>query len=83
MIMAKRKKKKSLFKNIDTNRKMEITGILVMAISILLFLSIVSYHPDDYALVKTQSWTDAGQGSHIWLNVAGAYSAFLFVHTMF
>lgn len=80
--MAKRKKKTS-FKTIDTKRKMEITGVLVMAISILLFLSIVSYHPDDYALVKSQTWADAGQGSHNWLNVAGAYIAFLFVHTMF
>src|SRR5690625_4240861 len=81
--MAKRKKKAPLFKNFDTSRKMEITGVLVMAISVLLFLSIVSYHPEDFALVKQHSGKEAGQASHNWLNVAGAYIAYLFVYTMF
>jgi len=81
--MAKRKKKAPLFKNFDTSRKMEITGVLVMAISVLLFLSIVSYHPEDFALVKQLSGKEAGQASHNWLNVAGAYIAYLFVYTMF
>src|SRR5690625_1400849 len=81
--MAKRKKKALLFEDLDKSRKMEITEVLVKAISVPLFLSNLSYHPEDFALVKQLSGKEAGQASHNWLNVAGAYIAYLFVYTMF
>lgn len=61
-----------------------------MAISFLLLLSIASYHADDYAIVKSMSWSsyfsmDTGETLKVtnWLGVAGAYIAYFFVHTLF
>lgn len=69
---------------------MEIAGILTIAISILLLLSIASYHPGDYAVAKSLSYdsllrVDQGPSLRVnnWLGVAGAYISFLFVHTLF
>ncbi|MCC5908792.1 MAG: DNA translocase FtsK [Balneolaceae bacterium] len=88
--MAKKKRSNRFFGSFDYTRKMEITGILIMAISILLLLSIASYHPDDYALVKSLSYDsiltiDQGPAMrvHNWLGVSGAYLSFLFVYTLF
>jgi DNA segregation ATPase FtsK/SpoIIIE, S-DNA-T family len=88
--MAKNKRSNRFFGSFDYSRKMEVAGILTMAISVLLLLSIASYHPDDYALVKTLSYdsllsVDQGPALrvHNWLGVAGAYISFLFVPTLF
>lgn len=88
--MAKAKPKNTFFSNFDTKRKMEVAGILVMAVSFLLLLSIASFHPADYAIVKSMSYDsllqiDEGASRQVnnWLNISGAYIAFLLVHTMF
>ncbi len=69
---------------------MEIAGILVMAISALLLLSIASYHPSDYAIVKSLSFDsffriDQGPALQVnnWLSVTGAYISYLFVNILF
>ena len=69
---------------------MEVAGIFIIALSFLLLLSIASYHPGDYAIVKSLSYdsilsVDQDQSLMVqnWLNVVGAYIAFLLVHTMF
>ncbi len=87
--MAK-KSSNTLFKSFDYSRKMEVVGILIMAISVLLLLSIASYHPNDYAIVKSLSYdsllqVDEGPALrvHNWLGVFGAYISYFFVHTLF
>lgn len=88
--MAKRKNRNGFFSSLTYTRKMEIAGILVMAVAVLLLLSIASYHPNDYALVKSlssESLLQLDQGPVLrvsnWLGVVGAYISFLFVHTLF
>ena len=88
--MAKKKSSNTLFKSLTYSRKLEITGILVMAISFLLLLSIASYHPADYPVVKSMSVENLmeadgspAQRVHNWLGVIGAYIAFFFVETLF
>ena len=88
--MAKRKRSNSFFSSFDYSRKMEVAGILTMAISVLLLLSIASYHPDDYAIVKSLSYDsllriDQGAALRVnnWLGVAGAYISFFFVNVLF
>lgn len=87
--MAKKSSNK-LFKGFDYSRKMEVIGILIMAISVLLLLSIASYHPDDYAIVKSLSYDnllEVNEGPvlrvHNWLGVFGAYISYFFVNTLF
>lgn len=69
---------------------MEITGILIIAISILVLLSIASYHPGDYPQAKNLSFdslfrVDEGIALQVnnWLGVVGTYISFLFVHVLF
>lgn len=87
--MAK-KSSNTFFKGFDYSRKMEVVGILVMAISVLLLLSIASYHPDDYSIVKSLSYdtlleVDEGAALRVnnWLGVFGAYLSYFFVNTLF
>lgn len=87
--MAK-KGSNTLFQSFDYSRKMEVTGILIMAISVLLLLSIASYHPDDYAIVQSLSYdsllqVDEGPALRVnnWLGVFGAYISYFFVNTLF
>ncbi|MCG2588601.1 DNA translocase FtsK [Rhodohalobacter sulfatireducens] len=87
--MAK-KGSNTLFQGFDYSRKMEVTGILIMAISVLLLLSIASYHPDDYAIVQSISYdsllqVDQGPALRVnnWLGVFGAYISYFFVSTLF
>lgn len=87
--MAKKGSNK-LFKGFDYSRKMEVVGILIMAIAVLILLSIASYHPDDYAIVKSMSYNtllDVDQGPALrvqnWLGVFGAYISYFFVNTLF
>jgi S-DNA-T family DNA segregation ATPase FtsK/SpoIIIE len=88
--MAKKTRKNNSFGNFDHKRKMEVAGIFIIALSVLLLLSIASYHPGDYAIVKSLSYDSIFSADHDqslmvqnWLNVVGAYIAFLLVHTMF
>jgi len=53
--MAKSKRSGSFFSSFDNTRKMEVIGILIMAVASLLLLSIASYHPNDYGVVKSLS----------------------------
>lgn len=87
--MAKKGSNK-LFKGFDYSRKMEVTGILIMAIAALLLLSIASYNSSDYAIVKSISYDsllEVDQGPalqvHNWLGVMGAYISYFFVSTLF
>jgi len=88
--MAKKTRSNTSFGNFDHKRKMEVAGIFIIALSVLLLLSIASYHPGDYAIVKSLTYDSILSADHDqslmvqnWLNVVGAYIAFLLVHTMF
>lgn len=88
--MAKNKSSIPLIGRISYSRKMEITGILIIAISILVLLSIASYHPGDYPQAKNLSFdslfrVDEGIALQVnnWLGVVGTYISFLFVHVLF
>ncbi|MEX0646159.1 MAG: DNA translocase FtsK [Balneolaceae bacterium] len=88
--MAKKKQSKTLLSNFDTTRKMEVTGILIIALAGLLLLSIASFHPNDYGVVKSLSSSslfqiDQGPALRVsnWLGVVGAYISYLFVQTLF
>lgn len=88
--MAKKTKGSAFLKNFDTTRKLEIAGILVMAVAALLLLSITSYHSNDYGVVKSMDagslfTVDQGYALSVnnWLGVIGAYISYLFVYTLF
>tara|TARA_R100001143_G_scaffold63607_1_gene73987 strand:+ start:36781 stop:39240 length:2460 start_codon:yes stop_codon:yes gene_type:complete len=88
--MAKKKNSIPLLGRISFSRKMEITGILIIAISILVLLSIASYDPGDYPQAKNLSFdslfrVDQGVALQVnnWLGVVGTYISFLFVHVLF
>jgi S-DNA-T family DNA segregation ATPase FtsK/SpoIIIE len=88
--MAKKKKNNNFLNSFTYTRKMEVAGILIMALAGLLLLSIASYHPADYGIVKTLSseslfQVDQGPALRVsnWLGVIGAYISYLFVHVLF
>jgi DNA segregation ATPase FtsK/SpoIIIE, S-DNA-T family len=88
--MGKKRQKNGFFSNFDYSRKMEILGILIMAVAGLMLLSIASYNPADYAVVKSLDsgslfQLDQGPALRIsnWLGVVGAYLSHLLVHTLF
>ena len=74
---------------IDDNRKVEIIGVIIIAIAILLGLSIVSYTPEDYQHARTLSFLDlfnkdaSSQLVQNWLGPVGAYLSHFFVHQLF
>ncbi|HBX66512.1 MAG TPA: DNA translocase FtsK, partial [Balneolaceae bacterium] len=74
---------------LDSNRKVEIIGIIVMSIAILLGLSILSYTPEDYQYAKSISFMDLfnpDASSRLvknWLGPVGAYLSHYLVHSMF
>jgi len=88
--MANKRKTPGFLSGITYTRKMEIVGILLMGIASLLLLSIISYHPEDYGIVKslpaeslfTLDKSPALRVSN-WLGVLGAHISFLFVHVLF
>jgi S-DNA-T family DNA segregation ATPase FtsK/SpoIIIE len=87
--MAK-KNNTSFLSSFDTTRKLEVAGILTIAVAALILLSIASYHPNDYGAVKTMSTSaifsvDQGPSLNVqnWLGVIGAYISYLFVYTLF
>ena len=88
--MAKKKKNNSFLNSFTYTRKMEVAGILIMALAALLLLSIASFHPADYGIVKTLSSesllrVDQGPALRVsnWLGVIGAYISYFFVHVLF
>lgn len=88
--MAKKKTKNGFLSSFDATRKLEILGILIMAVAGLLLLSISSYHAADYGVVKSMSSSsifsiDQGASLRVnnWLGVIGAYISYFFVHTLF
>ena len=88
--MANKRKTPGILSGITYTRKMEIAGILLMGIASLLLLSIITYHPEDYGIVKslpaeslfTLDKSPALRVSN-WLGVLGAHISFLFVHVLF
>ncbi len=63
---------------------------MIMAVASLLLLSIASYHPNDYGVVKSlspSSFFQADQGAAMrisnWLGMMGAYISYFFVHVLF
>ncbi|MEX0770670.1 MAG: DNA translocase FtsK [Balneolaceae bacterium] len=88
--MSKKRNKQGFFSGVSHTRKVEIAGILIMAIAGLLLLSILSYHPADYAIVKsiTSSTLFSPDESVVlrvsnWLGVVGAFISHMFVYVMF
>lgn len=74
---------------LSESRKLEILGILIMAIGALLALSIVTYNSADYALIQSLSGDSllANEGPALriqnGLGVVGAYLSYLFVYLLF
>ncbi|HET6527114.1 MAG TPA: DNA translocase FtsK 4TM domain-containing protein [Balneolaceae bacterium] len=88
--MAKNKNSGNFLGGLSESRKMEIFGILIMAVGGLMALCIVTFHTADYALIQTLS-TDSlftvnrGPALRIQngLGVIGAYLSYFFVHLLF
>ncbi len=76
-------------KGLDSNRKVEIVGIIVIAIAILLGLSILSYTPEDYQYARSLAFSDLfnpDANSRLvqnWLGPVGAYISHFLVYTLF
>ncbi|MEX0719747.1 MAG: DNA translocase FtsK [Balneolaceae bacterium] len=74
---------------LDSSRKVEIIGIIVMSIAVLLGLSIYSYTPQDYQYAKSISFLDLfnpDASSRLvknWLGPVGAYLSHYLVHGLF
>ncbi|MEX0608760.1 MAG: DNA translocase FtsK [Balneolaceae bacterium] len=74
---------------IDSTRKVEIIGIIVMSVAVLLGLSIFSYTPQDYQYAKSISFLDLfnpDASSRLvknWLGPVGAYLSHYLVHGLF
>jgi len=88
--MAKKSSSGKFLGGLTESRKMEILGILVMAIGGLIGLSIVTYHASDYPLIQsisTDSLFKLNQGVALriqnGLGVIGAYLAHFFVYLLF
>jgi len=88
--MAKNNSSGSFLGGLSESRKMEILGILVMAIGGLMGLSIVTYDAADFALIQSLSsdslfMLDQGPALRIQngLGVIGAYLAHFFVYLLF
>ncbi|MDX1617597.1 MAG: DNA translocase FtsK, partial [Balneolaceae bacterium] len=88
--MANSKSSGVLTGGLSQSRKLEILGILIMAIATLLGLCIVTYHSSDYALIQSLSTdsilsVDRGPALRIQngLGVVGAYLSYLFVYRLF
>ncbi|MEP2446942.1 MAG: DNA translocase FtsK [Balneola sp.] len=74
---------------IDENRKVEIIGVIIIALAILLGLSIVSYTPEDYQYATKLSFMDlfnkdaSSRLVQNWLGPVGAYLSHFVVHQLF
>lgn len=88
--MAKKSNSGNFLGGLSESRKMEILGILVMAVGGLIGLSIVTYSASDYTLIQslsTDSLFKLNQGAALriqnGLGVIGAYLAHFFVYLLF
>ncbi|MEQ9309029.1 MAG: DNA translocase FtsK [Balneolaceae bacterium] len=76
-------------KGLDSARKVEIIGIIVIAIAVLLGISILSYTPNDYQYAQRLGFSDLfnpDSNSRLiqnWLGPVGAYISQFLVHTLF
>lgn len=75
---------------LTADRKVEISGLLLMVIGVLLAISIVTHHPDDYAILSDTGMAallnpDPAATSRInnGLGIAGAYLSHGLVHLAF
>lgn len=74
---------------IDSARKVEIVGIIVIAIAVLLGISILSYTPEDYQYARSLRFTDLfnpDANSRLiqnWLGPVGAYISHFLVYSLF
>lgn len=74
---------------LDSARKVEIVGIIVIAIAILLGISILSYTPQDYQYARSISFSDLfnpDANSRLvqnWLGPVGAYISHFLVYSLF
>lgn len=74
---------------IDENRKLEIIGVIIIALAILLGLSIISYTPEDYQNAARLSFMDLFKGDpssrlvQNWLGPVGAYISHFVVRMIF
>ena len=70
-------------------RKVEIVGIIIMAIAVLLGLSIFSYTPEDYQFARSLNFTDLFNPDTTsrlvknWLGPVGAYLSHFLVYSLF
>jgi S-DNA-T family DNA segregation ATPase FtsK/SpoIIIE len=78
--MAKKRNLGILTGGLSHERKLEILGVLVIAVAILLGISIVTYHPGDYELAHGLSFSEifsshsgAAQRIRNGLGILGAY----------
>lgn len=88
--MAKKRNSGTLTGGLSQARKLEILGILTMALAVLLGLSILTYHPGDYTLAQGIAFDnlfsmDYGLARRIQngLGVMGAHVAHFFVYILF
>ncbi|MGD8428162.1 MAG: DNA translocase FtsK [Balneolaceae bacterium] len=88
--MAKKSNTGNFLGGLSESRKMEILGILVMAVGGLIGLSIITYHASDYTLIQslsTDNLFSLNQGPALrienGLGVVGAYLAHFFVYLLF
>ena len=86
--MAK-KKLNTAGTGIDSNRKVEIIGIIVIAIAVLLGLSVLSYTPEDYQYARSIEFADLfnpDANSRLvqnWLGPVGAFISHFLVYSLF
>ncbi|HYW35724.1 MAG TPA: DNA translocase FtsK [Balneolaceae bacterium] len=88
--MAKKRKSGILSGGLSHSRKIEILGILIIALAVLLGISIVTYHQGDYELARHISFSHIfsmnyglARRIHNGLGVLGAYCAYWFVNVLF
>ncbi len=88
--MAKKSSTGNFLGGLSESRKMEILGILIIAVGGLIGLSIMSYNPADYTLIQSLTTDnlftlDQGPALRIQngLGVVGAYLAHFFVYLLF
>src|SRR5699024_9607744 len=88
--MAKKKKKSQAKNGLSQARKLEIAGILLMAVAILAALSIITYNGSDYTTAKMITAGDLFGGGETparsiqnGLGLVGAYIAHFFVFILF
>ncbi|RNC83961.1 MAG: DNA translocase FtsK [Balneola sp.] len=87
--MAKKKLNTATNQRLNSGRKKEIAGIIVIAIAVLLGLSIMSYTSSDYQYARSITFTDLfnpDANSRLvqnWLGPVGAYISHFLVYSLF